>query len=540
SQRILNGNAFGALPCAPESDALCDDEGNKLLDRAGNPITNFLNGGPYSQLNLEAVDSNGYGASLQGLIYYTNLSQRILNGNAFAASPCTPAGNTLCDDEGNPLLDRAGNPITDFLNGGPYSQLNLEAVDSNGYGASLQLTHDSRISGRHNLLVVGISIDRGISTYTASSVLGGITSDNGVFIGPGITIDQRNGPVAPVRLDSTNTYYGAYVADVFDLTPRLALSLAGRMNVAQIDLQDRIGSALTGNHSYTHFNPGIGITYRLVPQVSVYASYSEANRAPTPAELSCASPQSPCTLANFFTGDPDLKQVVAHTVEAGLRGMLHPATGATLDWKFGLFRTNSDDDILFVASSVPGLAYFQNAGRTRRQGIEAGITWQDSRLHAWANYAFTEATFQTGQTLFSPLNPAADPAGEIHVVTGDRLPGVPAHRFKFGVSYAVTKAWTVGFSGVVSSGQYLFGDEANLTPKTSPYVVLNINSQYHITPNVEVFGLVQNLLNAQYATYGTYSPTSLVPYAKAPNATDTRSLAPAAPIAAYGGVRIRF
>ena len=77
----------------------------------------------------------------------------------------------------------------------------------------------------------------------------------------------------------------------------------------------------------------------------MYASYAESNRAPTPAELSCASLASPCSLANFFTRDPDLKQVVAHTVEVGVRGQAHPFTRANLSWNVGLFRSNLDDDI---------------------------------------------------------------------------------------------------------------------------------------------------------------------------------------------------
>lgn len=478
--------------------------------------------------------------SVQGLLYATTLSQRINNGNAFQAMPCTPGNDTLCDGDGNPLLDRAGAPITDFLHGGPYSQLNLEAVDSTGYGASLQVTHDSTLLGRHNTLVAGASLDRGVSTFTASSLLGGVTDSNGVFIGPGVTVDQPGGPLAPVRLDTTNSYYGVYIADVFALTPHLALSLAGRLNLAQIDLQDRGGTALTARHSYTRFNPGIGLTYQLLPQLTVYASYAEANRAPTPSELSCASPQSPCTLANFFTGDPDLKQVIARTMEAGIRGTLHPATGASLDWTVGLFRTDSRDDIVFVASTVPGLDYFQNAGQTRRQGLEAGLTWRGTRLRAWANYAFTDAGFQSALTLDSPLNPAADANGRIHVMPGDHLPGVPTHRFKFGASYAVTPAWMVGFSGLVSSGQYLFGDEANLTAKTNPYVVLNLDTRYQVTPRLEVFALVQNLLDTRYETFGTFSPASLVPAAQAPGASITRSLAPAPPVAAYAGMRLRF
>jgi hypothetical protein len=38
-----------------------------------------------------------------------------------------------------------------------------------------------------------------------------------------------------------------------------------------------------------------------------------------------------------------------------------------------------------------------------------------------------------------------------------------------------------GFSALVSSGKSLFGDEANLTAKTNPYVVLNANTSYRVT-----------------------------------------------------------
>ena len=50
-------------------------------------------------------------------------------------------------------------------------------------------------------------------------------------------------------------------------------------------------SSLSGSHYYSHFNPAIGMTYKLMPSLTVYGSYSEANAAPTPAELSCASPE---------------------------------------------------------------------------------------------------------------------------------------------------------------------------------------------------------------------------------------------------------
>ncbi len=152
----------------------------------------------------------------------------------------------------------------------------------------------------------------------------------------------------------------------------------------------------------------------------------------------------------------------------------------------------------------------------------------------------TDATFQTAFLEDSPLNPAADANGQIQVAKGDHLPGVPENRLKFGVQYGLTEAWTVGFTGLASSGQYLVGDEANLTPKTGAYVVLGVNTSYKLTRNIELFGFVRNVLNAKYDTYGTFSDVTSVPIAQVPNASDTRSLSPAPPIAGYGGVRFTF
>ena len=490
----------------------------------------------YALIGLSGIWDVNDTTSLQSVLYYSNLSQRIVNGNTTDAQPC---GGFLCDDNGNPLIGRGGAPIPDFLNAGPYAQLNLLAIDTNGYGAAAQLSHDGTIFGLHNKLVAGLSFDGGQSSFTASTAIGGLMGER-QFAGPGIVVAQPDGTIVPVRLDTSTGYYGAYVADVLDLSPSLSLSLSGRLNLADIDLHDRNGTALNGTHHFVRFNPGIGLSYKLLSSVSVYASYAEANRAPTPSELSCASPQSPCTLANFFVGDPSLKQVVSRTVEVGMRGRLSVDADSTLDWNLGLYRTENADDILFVASDTPGLAFFQNVARTRRQGIEAGVTLRTSKIKAWLNYTYTDATFQTALTLDSPLNPAADAGGQIHVSPGNRLPGIPRHRLKAGLSYAATEAWTVGMSAIFSSGQILFGDEANLTPDTGGYIVLSANTAYRLTDNIQIFALVRNVMNAKYETFGTFSSSAAIPIAQAPGATNTRSLSPAAPVAAFAGVRITF
>ncbi len=76
-----------------------------------------------------------------------------------------------------------------------------------------------------------------------------------MFAGPGIILDQADGSIAPVRVAIANAYYGAFFTDTVDFTPQLSGNVAGRFNFAQIDLADQLGGGLTGNHSYSRFNP---------------------------------------------------------------------------------------------------------------------------------------------------------------------------------------------------------------------------------------------------------------------------------------------
>jgi iron complex outermembrane recepter protein len=503
---------------------------------APNLITNN-----YTQVNLNAKDELSNNLSLQFNAYYDYLLQKVYNGNVPSWAPCPIRTQFLCESPGILLRDISGEPIPSFLGPtGAYSELDQQSTNTNGYGTSLQATSTHDLFGRPNQFIAGLSFDGGQTLFGASAEAGGLSLEDRVFAGPGITIDQPDGSIAPVRVAISNAYYGAFFTDTLDFTQRLSGNLSGRYNFEQIDLADQIGTSLTGNHTYGRFNPAGGLTYKLRPGLSLYAGYADSNRAPTPAELTCANAAAPCSLANFFVGDPNLQQVVAHTVEAGLRSELHPFAGATLTSDVAFYHASLSNDILFVNSSIIGRAFFANVGSTLRQGVDIDLTLKTGRLRAWIGYSHIEATFQSSFTEASPENPAANAAGNIQIEPGDRLPGIPPNLLKLGLDYKVTNKWTVGGSGIYAAGQFLFGDEANLTPPLPPYFILNLYTNYQLTKNIQLFGQVENAFNASYYTYGTFSPTSLVPILQAPGATNPRSYSPAAPIAGFVGVRVTF
>jgi iron complex outermembrane receptor protein len=477
---------------------------------------------------------------LGGNVYWRRFRQHIANGNTSDAVACDPAVavDTLCfGDNATVLFATNGQPVPNFLGGLDPGQIDRTSTVADGLGGSLQLTRKTPLFGHGNHLVTGFSLDHGAVRYRANSEIGTI-QPNLLVSGSGLIIDQPAGDLAPVSLDTTSSYYGAFASDTFDLSDRLSATLSGRYNLALLRLEDLGGSnALSSNHRFSRFNPALGATFKLTPNVTAYGGYAETNRTPTPGELGCADPTRPCLIDNFVVSDPDLKQVVARTWELGLRGNWRPEETSRLTWSVGLYRTDNQDDILNVPSSVTGFGFFENVGRTRRQGIDASIAYTAERWSGYVDYSLVDATFRSSFTLSSPTNPFADANGLITVRPGNHLPSIPEHRLKTGAEYKLTPDWTVGGDLVVASGQYFRGDESNQNPKIPGYYLVNLRTSYEISDNIELFGKINNVFNTKYETFGIFFDPTQVPSL---GLSDPRSLSPGTPLAAYAGLRITF
>lgn len=484
--------------------------------------------------------------SLQSNFYVRSSGRKTFAGNITDVQTCGAANPaTLClGDSSTILFGSDGRPVMDVLGGRTPGENDASSITSLGLGGSLQATYTAPLFGHDNHLVAGLSLDHGDVDFNSVNELAIINPQTLVTSGLGVIIDQPDGSLAPVKLETTNSYYGLYASDTFNITPELAMTLGGRFNVAQIHLIDKLGTALNGNNRFSRFNPAAGATYKITPDLTAYAGYAEANRAPTAGELGCSDPTRPCSLDAFVSADPPaLKQVVARTYEAGLRGRLTPGAADTaghIDWNFGVFRTDLSNDILTVPSDIISTGYFKNIGSTRRQGIEAGVTYKDPNWQVGVSYSLVEASFETPVTLSSPDNPAADANGDIRVKPGDRIPGIPLHRVKFNADYALTDKWSVGGNLIYASSQYYFGDQSNQNAPLPGYWAVNLRSSYRLTDHVQLYALVQNLFNQRYATYGIFNDPTKTPLPGVPNPSNPRFVSVAPPLAAYGGVRFKF
>jgi outer membrane receptor protein involved in Fe transport len=482
--------------------------------------------------------------TIEGGAHVRVFDQKTQDGNPTGTQPCAADATLLCfGDDVTPANGLNGAQLANpFGTNAVLGENDRTTTRSTTTGVSLQATNDDRLFGHNNRFVVGASFDSSVTRFSASAELGTVGS-NYVVSGSGIFLGQSGDPVSigPVALRTTNQYTGLYALDTFDVTNAFSITGGGRFNLANISLQDQIGTALNGNETFSRFNPMIGGTYKITPGLTAYAGYSEANRAPTPLELGCADPAHPCVVAAFLVSDPPLKQVVSRTVEAGLRGTKELNIG-TLGWKIGAFRATNTDDILAIPSPVlQGFGYFQNVGSTRRQGIEAEITLKSNTLQLYASYALVDARFLDTLQVGSN-SPFADADGNVQILPGNRIPAIPRNRIKAGIDYLVTDAFKVGGDALFVDGQYFVGDESNQAQRLSSYAVFNLHASYQINKTFQLYARADNIFDHRYATYGRFFDTGAVPnFANGGAAfTDARSVSPARPRAFYAGLKATF
>ncbi|QFY42526.1 TonB-dependent receptor [Candidatus Methylospira mobilis] len=448
---------------------------------------------------------------LTGNVYDRNMTSNTVNSNTNQNCATWVSGTQCLDADGNPII--------------PGSLANTN-TKTNGVGVNLQLTSNYKIADRENQLVVGGGYNYGYTNFS-------LASQDAVF-----TSTLYENAVSPlntsVMIKGKNAYSNVFATDTFSIFDWLHANAAMNWMQAQVQTNDQLGTALNGNNVYARVNPSAGITLNPFDALSLdtplkeftaYFNYNEGFRAPTAVELSCADPNAPCSLPNAFVSDPPLQAVVSHTLEVGARGKFDEA----LKWNFALYQTRNTNDILYLNS--PGgttVGYFQNVGATQRQGAEMGLSGLVlDTLNWYLSYGFVDATYQTTAVLSNAL-------GSETVTPGNRIPSIPQNTVKFGTEYEILHNWFFGGDLQYVSSQYARGDDQNIYPQIPSYTVVNLNTRYLITKNIELFAMGRNIFDQHYASFGQLGQNVYL------NNQSTTFMGPGAPATGYGGIRVHW
>ena len=530
-----------------------DEEGRESINTRPDQTKNKL-----SFLNLNGSHWFNDDVEMSGNAYYRKSDRKTLNGDVNddfnADDDKNGFGDVDTDLDGDvdavelaAALAACGTTDSEVNCSGA---VNRSKTRQKGYGFNAQLAFNQPLLGKENQFITGVGYDQSEIDFEQSSEYGLVNATRGI---------DANGEMsdeAAVKLTGKTESWGVFVTDTMSLDDQWALTLAGRYNQInvknsdQLILDDSDPESLSGDHDFHRFNPSVGLTFSPSKALTLYGSYNEGMRAPTSMELGCANPAVPCKLPNAMAGDPPLHKVVAKTFEVGARGELTKSIG----WSAAVYRTVNHDDIQFISTNATnGMGYFDNVGKTRRQGLDLGLSGQLDKFTFNAGYSFINATYQSALELSNEVNSTVN-GDSIQVKKGDHLANIPEHAFKLRVQYQATPNWSIGTTMNTFSDVFVRGNENNdhqggtgndnfvqEDGKVSGYTVFNLDSRYTFgKTGWQVFAKATNIFDKKYSTGGMLGENWFEGGAFAGDDEPSMMLMPGAPRAGWIGARYEF
>jgi outer membrane receptor protein involved in Fe transport len=472
--------------------------------------------------------------------YYRRSNQKTLNGDVSDEYVAADYGEcNLADGEEE----------------GCRAAMNKSRTRTYAVGLSGQLAFNQNMFNKKNQLIVGAGIDRSMSKFGQSEQ--GISDWDSTRFPAGTSVEEETS----TNFKGKTTTSSLFATDTFSVNELVHINAGLRYNYSKVNNKDflvgtadHIGDA-GGRHSFSRVNPTLGLTLTPNQNVSVYGSYSESNRAPTAMELACADPLAPCLLPNAMASDPPLKQVVAKTYDLGAKGNL----AGNIKWNASVYQAMNHNDLQFIhAGTNASMGYFDNVGKTKRQGLDMGLSTTIDKLSLTGSYGYVRATYDDEFTLSNESN-SSNVDETIQVTKGKYLAGIPKHQFKLRAQYEVIPTWTVGANLVAFSSRYMHGNENNGHQanslacaedgdeipcgkgKTGGYTVVNLDTQYNVGSGWKVFAKAINVFDKDYETTGRLGMSHFGSNGVwSDDTTGSRLVAPGAPRAGWIGVRYEF
>src|SRR5262249_61422084 len=112
-------------------------------------------------------------------------------------NPTSVLSGQLCIGDGLTPIN-VNYPVIDLLSPNAFlGEIDRNWTATNGFGGTIQATSSAKVFGHDNHFVMGMSLDRGLTQFTATSQLG--TVEPNLFVqGTGVYIDQPPDDIAPV------------------------------------------------------------------------------------------------------------------------------------------------------------------------------------------------------------------------------------------------------------------------------------------------------------------------------------------------------
>ena len=307
----------------------------------------------------------------------------------------------------------------------PGGVIDLERAYS---GVDLRFTAQTSLAERPLEVVAGLSYDtlreqrRGFQNFTGTGA------------------NQTLGVQGALRRNETNRAENLdpYAQATWKLDTRWTLNAGIRRSSVRFDSSDQFITTGNGNDSgsaqYSATLPVAGVTYAASPDLRYYVAAGKGFETPTFNEVAYRA--SGGTGLNF-----NLKPSRSNNAEAGVKWRTPAGSPQRIEASAAVFQTATRDEIV-TQTNLGGRSTFQNAGATRRQGIELASSlalpqnWLAQLSYTWLDARYRDAF------LTCVAAPCATP--NVAVPAGNRIPGIARSAMALEVGWRPAQGWRGG------------------------------------------------------------------------------------------------
>jgi iron complex outermembrane receptor protein len=294
-----------------------------------------------------------------------------------------------------------------------------------------------------------------------------------------------------LRRDEGNdvSSFDQYLQAAWQFAPQWSLNLGVRHSRVSFTSTDAyiVGTNPddSGRAAYSATLPVAGLMFAVNDNLHLYATAGRGFETPTLNELAYRSGGQ--TGLNF-----GLESSTSTSVEVGVKARLDGWGEATL----AAFRTDTAHEIV-TQTNLGGRTTYQNAGATRRTGVEASWTgtWFEN-LRAQVAATLLNATYRDG---FLTCTAVPCAAANVQIPGGNRIPGIARGSLFAALNWAPPAGWRAGIEARYVTGVFVNDANSDIAPR---YAIASASVGY-VLPlgRWELNGFVRgdNLFDRRYA-----------------------------------------
>jgi iron complex outermembrane receptor protein len=299
---------------------------------------------------------------------------------------------------------------------------------------------------------------------------------------------------------------GIYLVNNFQIK-NFTINSGFRYDLNRIEMEDLISENINLHDQITlkSFNPSLGINFKINKNSRIFINTSSGFETPTLNEYS-ASP-----IGSGFNKDLKSQKNMGYELGASLFNL---SKKFSLDIVF--FESVTNDEVLsYEDENFPDQKFYNNAGKSKRQGIEiAGLL----KL----NNTILSSSYSSGDYYFKDFSENSND------YSGNKIPGIPKNIFTLSLEYRTKNNVFLNFN-FKNIGE-IYADNSNVT-KIDKFNTLNfkMGKEFEISKSIIYpYLIINNIFQSEY-----FDNIRI-------NAFGGRYYEPAPKRTIFGGIRVTF